>query len=310
MKVFVAGHQGLVGSEVVSQLKISGHQTIVATRDELDLRNRAAVNNFLNSNKPEAVILAAAVVGGIKANMERPVDFLSQNLQIQTNVIDAAHEAGVDKLIFLGSSCIYPKYAEQPIKESSLMTGTLEPTNQAYAIAKIAGVNLVQSYNLQHAHRWVSLMPTNVYGIRDDFVSEDSHVMPALVRKIVQAKAKGLNEVQLWGTGAPQREFIHASDLADAIVFVLTKMPIEHDLVNVGTKSEVTIFELASMVAEAAGYKGRIVFDDSMPDGTPRKVLDSSIIEGMGWTAKYSLNEGIQDMVYRFEQGLGQIIPN
>lgn len=297
MKVYVAGHKGLVGSEVLEHLKKAGHETVFATRDELDLRNRDAVFEFMQSKKPEAVIIAAAVVGGIKANMERPVDFLSQNLQIQTNLIDACHESGVEKVIFLGSSCIYPKFAEQPMKEESLLTGPLEPTNEAYAIAKIAGVKLIDSYNKQFGHKWVSLMPTNVYGSKDNFLDDDSHVMPALIRKISAAQKNSEKTVELWGTGAPLREFIHASDLASAIAYVLTQMPIDQDLINVGTGDEVSIRDLAELIASKAGFEGEIIFDASMPDGTPRKIVDSSILRNLGWEPHVNLEDGISRLL-------------
>lgn len=300
MKVYVAGHRGLVGSEVLEYLIKAGHETVFATRDELDLRNRDAVFDFMESQKPEAVIIAAAVVGGIKANMERPVDFLSQNLQIQTNLIDACHESGVEKVIFLGSSCIYPKFAEQPIKEESLLTGSLEPTNEAYAIAKIAGVKLIKSYNQQFGHQWVSLMPTNVYGSRDNFLDDDSHVMPALIRKISAAQKNKAKTVELWGTGAPLREFIHASDLASAIAYVLTQMPIDQDLINVGTDDEVSIKDLAELIASKVGFEGQITFDTSMPDGTPRKIVNSSILRNLGWKPQVKLEDGIVRLLAKY----------
>ena len=297
MKVYVAGHRGLVGSEVLTHLKEAGHETVFATRDELDLINRDAVFEFMESHKPEAVVIAAAVVGGIKANMERPVDFLSQNLQIQTNLIDACHESGVDKVIFLGSSCIFPKFAEQPIKEESLLTGPLEPTNEAYAIAKIAGVKLINSYNKQFGHQWVSLMPTNVYGSRDNFLDDDSHVLPALIRKITAAQKSKAKTVELWGTGAPLREFIHASDLASAITYLLNQMPVEKDLINVGTGDEVSIKDLAEIIASNVGFRGDITFDTSMPDGTPRKIVDSSILRSLGWKPQVNLENGISALL-------------
>ena len=297
MKVYVAGHRGLVGSEVHENLKKSDNETLFATRDELDLTNRGAVFDFVQSQKPEAVVIAAAVVGGIRANMERPVDFLSNNLQIQTNLIDACHETGVEKVIFLGSSCIYPKFAEQPIKEESLLTGPLEPTNEAYAIAKIAGVKLIRSYNQQFGHKWVSLMPTNVYGPRDNFLDDDSHVMPALIRKITAAKHVDAQHVQLWGTGTPLREFIHASDLASAITHVLKQMPIEVDLANVGTGEEISIKDLADLIARKVGFEGDIVFDTSMPDGTPRKIVDSSIMRNLGWRPSVTLDDGLSTLL-------------
>lgn len=293
MKVHVAGHRGLVGSEVLENLQKAGHETVIATRDELDLTNRNAVFDFMQSLKPDAAVIAAAVVGGIKANMERPVDFLSQNLQIQTNLIDACHESGVDKVIFLGSSCIYPKFAEQPIREDSLLTGPLEPTNEAYAIAKIAGVKLIKSYNQQYGHKWISLMPTNVYGSKDNFLDDDSHVMPALIRKIRQANKNNAKVVELWGTGAPLREFIHASDLSSAIAHVLNVMPIKEDLMNVGTGDEVSIKNLANLIASKIGFEGEITFDSSMPDGTPRKIVDSSTLRNLGWKPRVNLEDGI-----------------
>lgn len=300
MKVFVAGHRGLVGSEALDQIRKAGHETVFANREKLDLTNRDAVFDYLKSQKPDAVIIAAAVVGGIKANIERPVDFLSQNLQIQTNLIDACHENGVDKVIFLGSSCIYPKLAEQPISEDSLLTGPLEPTNEAYAIAKIAGVKLIKSYNQQFGHKWVSLMPTNVYGSKDNFTDDDSHVMPALIRKISSAKINNAKTVELWGTGSPLREFIHASDLASAITHVVTKMPIEEDLINVGTGEEVSIKDLAQLIATKVGFEGEITFDASMPDGTPRKLVDTSILRNLGWRPRVSLEKGISLLVTKY----------
>ena len=297
MKVYVAGHRGLVGSEVNENLKKAGHETVFATRDDMDLTNRDAVFEFMQIQKPDAVVIAAAVVGGIRANMERPVDFLSKNLQIQTNLIDACHEVAVEKVIFLGSSCIYPKYAEQPISEKSLLTGPLEPTNEAYAIAKIAGVKLIKSYNQQFGHKWVSLMPTNVYGSRDNFLDDDSHVMPALIRKISAAQNSDAKQVELWGTGAPLREFIHASDLASAITHVLEQMPINEDLINVGTGDEVSINQLAELIASKLGFEGEITYDSSMPDGTPRKVVDSSILRNLGWKPRVPLEEGISRLL-------------
>ena len=297
MKVYVAGHRGLVGSEVNENLKKAGYETVFATRDDMDLTNRDAVFDFVQIQKPDAVVIAAAVVGGIRANMERPVDFLSKNLQIQTNLIDACHEVAVEKVIFLGSSCIYPKYAEQPISEESLLTGSLEPTNEAYAIAKIAGVKLIKSYNQQYGYQWVSLMPTNVYGSRDNFLDDDSHVMPALIRKISAAQQSDAKHVELWGTGAPLREFIHASDLASAITHVLTQMPIKEDLINVGTGDEVSIKDLAHLIARKVGFEGEIVFDTSMPDGTPRKIVNSSIIRNLGWRPNVTLDDGLSALL-------------
>lgn len=297
MKVFVAGHNGLVGSEIVKQLGLDGHEIIVAARDELDLRDRPSVFDFIRHQNPDAVIIAAAVVGGIKANMERPVEFLSDNLQIQTNLIDACHNGSIERVIFLGSSCIYPKFSDQPIKETSLLTGPLEPTNEAYALAKIAGVKLITSYNQQYGHNWISLMPTNVYGSKDNFLNDDSHVLPALIRKIRTAKETDARTVELWGTGSPQREFIHSTDLASAVVFILSQMPISESLVNIGTGYELSIKDLALMLAAKIGFEGEIKFNPSMPDGTPRKILDSSILRNLGWTPRIELDDGVDSLL-------------
>ena len=293
MKIYVAGHKGMVGSAIVRALEAEGkHTWIGATRSGLDLTDRNAVFDYLKKNKPDAVIMAAAKVGGIVANDSFPVDFLSENLQIQTNLIDGSHRAGTHKLVFLGSSCIYPKFAEQPIAESSLMTGVLEPTNEPYAIAKIAGLKLIHAYRKQFGHKWISLMPTNLYGPGDNYDPENSHVIPGMIAKFCQAKKNGESSVDLWGTGTPIREFLHVDDLASATVFALENYDGEIAL-NVGSGEEVSIKELAETIKNAVGFTGEIHWNKSRPDGTPRKFLDSSKLEGLGWKPSLTLKEGL-----------------
>jgi GDP-L-fucose synthase len=292
-KVYIAGHRGLVGSAIWRHLQQQGFTSLIgATSSEVDLRDREATAAFFARERPEVVIDAAAKVGGILANSTYPADFLSDNLRIQVNVMDAAKATGVDRLLFLGSSCIYPKFAEQPIKESSLLTGPLEPTNDAYAIAKIAGILQVQANRRQHGCHWISAMPTNLYGPNDNFDPKSSHVLPALIRRFHEAKDSGASEVVLWGTGTPRREFLHVDDLAAASLFLLENYD-SADTINVGVGQDVTIRELAEIVADAVGYDGDIVQDTSKPDGTPRKLLDVSKINDLGWKATIPLREGI-----------------
>jgi GDP-L-fucose synthase len=287
-RVYVAGHRGLVGSAIWRALEDRGADPIGWTSSELDLRDRDATFAAVLDAEPEIMIVAAAKVGGIHANATYPVDFLNDNLRIQTNLFEAAHAAGVDRLMFLGSSCIYPKLAPQPIAESALMTGPLEPTNEAYAVAKIAGIEAVKAYRTQHGRRWISAMPTNLYGPGDNFDLTSSHVLPAMIRKFHEAE----DTVTLWGTGSPRREFLHSDDAASAILHLL-----EHydgdEHVNVGTGSDLTIRELADVVAEAVGFDGEVLWDTSKPDGTPRKQLDVSRLTGLGWRPRIGLRDGI-----------------
>lgn len=294
-KIFVAGHRGLVGSAVVRKLQNLGFTNLVLrSHDELDLTRQADVESFFASQKLQFVILSAAKVGGIHANNTYPADFISINLQIQTNVIDASYRYGVQKLLFLGSSCIYPKFAPQPITEDSLLTGPLEPTNEWYAVAKIAGIKMCQAYRLQYKWDAISAMPTNLYGPNDNFHPENSHVLPALIRRFHQAKISDAKEVIVWGTGSPLREFLHVDDLADAVVFLMEKYSgLSH--INVGSGKEVTIKELAELVKEVVGFNGQLVWDSSKPDGTPRKLMDSSKLAEMGWEPKISLKDGLAD---------------
>lgn len=294
-KIFVAGHRGLVGSAVVRKLQSLGYlNLLLRTHSELDLTVQSAVDAFFAAEKPDYVILAAAKVGGIHANNTYPADFITINLQIQTNVVTSSYSHGVKKLLFLGSSCIYPKFAPQPIPESALLTGPLEPTNEWYAIAKIAGIKMCQAYRLQFNFDAISGMPTNLYGPHDNFHPENSHVLPALMRRFHQAKVGGDERVVVWGSGNPLREFLHVDDLADAVVFLLQNYSgLEH--VNVGSGKEVTIKELAELVKEVVAFKGELVWDSSKPDGTPRKLMDSSMLHSLGWQPKISLRDGLVD---------------
>ena len=292
-KIFVAGHRGLVGSALVRTLAAQGYTNVVVRgRTDLDLRNPGAVRAFFTEEQAEYVFLAAARVGGILANRDYPVEFLLENLQIQNSVIEAAHATGVSKLMFLGSSCIYPKMSQQPIKEEYLLTGALEPTNEAYAIAKIAGIRLCQAYASEYGDRFVSVMPTNLYGPDDNFDLQSSHVLPALLRKFHAAKVSGAPEVTLWGTGKARREFLHVDDMASACVYLMGNYD-SPEIVNIGTGEDVTIAELAETIRSVVGYEGRLVYDASKPDGTPRKLLDVSKLHGLGWGHSIGLAEGV-----------------
>ena len=292
-RVWVAGHRGMVGSAVVRALAREGRPALIADRAEVDLLRRGDVDRFLGQARPDAIVLAAARVGGILANAERPADFLYENLVIAANVIDAAHRAGVERLLNLGSSCIYPKFAPQPISEDALLTGPLEPTNEAYAVAKIAGVKLTQAYRRQHGRRYVSLMPCNLYGPNDNFDLHTSHVLPALLRKVHEATLASAAEVVVWGTGRPLREFLHVDDLARAALFCLDNYDGEAPL-NCGAGYDVSIAELAALIVRVVGYRGRLAFDREKPDGTPRKLMDSSRIVSLGWRAEIGLEAGVR----------------
>jgi GDP-L-fucose synthase len=293
--IYIAGHRGLAGSGIWRHFTNKGYTNLVGLSSaELDLTDRAAVMSTMRDISPDVVIDAAARVGGIHANDTYPADFLSQNLQIQVNLMDAAHEAGVDRLLFLGSSCIYPKFAEQPIKETSLLTGALEETNSAYGIAKIAGILQVQAVRRQHGRRWISAMPTNLYGPNDNYHPENSHVLAALIRRFHEAAESGADEVVIWGSGNPLREFLHVDDLASAIEFLLNNYD-EAETINVGSGKEISITDLASVIAEVVGFKGTIRNDPTKPDGTPRKILDSSRLQELGWTPQWELRPGIED---------------
>ncbi|MER5478466.1 GDP-L-fucose synthase [Streptomyces sp. NPDC002734] len=291
-RIFVAGHRGLVGSAVVRRLTADGHQVLTRGRADLDLRDAAATAAYLSETRPDAVVLAAAKVGGIMANSTRPVEFLEDNLRIQLSVISGAHAAGVGRLLFLGSSCIYPKFAPQPIREDALLTGPLEPTNEPYALAKIAGICQVQSYRRQFGASWISAMPTNLYGPGDNFDLETSHVLPALIRRFHEAQASGADHVTLWGSGSPRREFLHVDDLASACVRLLETYDGDEP-VNVGCGEDLTIRALAETVAEVTGFSGEIRWDTTKPDGTPRKLLDVSRLTGLGWKPSIALRDGI-----------------
>jgi len=294
-KIFVAGHRGMAGSAIVRSLKAKGYDNLVLrTRSEVNLLDVHAVKAFFDAERPEIVVDAAARVGGIVANSEKPVEFLVENLTIQNNVICAAAEYGVHKLLFLGSSCIYPKFAPQPIPESALLTGALEPTNDAYALAKIAGIKLCQAYAKEYGKNFISAMPTNLYGPNDNFDLHTSHVLPALIRKVHEAKLSGAPTVPIWGTGNPRREFLHVDDLADACVFLLETYD-SPEIVNIGCGEDVTIRELAETVCGVLEYPGSLVFDSSKPDGTPRKLLDMQKLFSLGWKPKISLREGIRN---------------
>jgi GDP-L-fucose synthase len=293
-RIYVAGHRGLVGSAIVRALQQRGYGNLVLrSRSDLDLTCQAQVQRFFETERPAAVIMAAARVGGILANNTRPALFIRDNLVIQDNVIDAAYRAGVGKFVFLGSSCIYPKLSPQPIKEEYLLTGPLEPTNEWYAIAKIAGVKMCQAYRREYGFNAISLMPTNLYGPGDNFDVQSSHVLPALIRRFHEAHVRGDESVAVWGTGTPRREFLHVDDLADAVVYLLQNYD-DEAIINVGWGQDVTIRELAQTVMSVIGYKGRLVFDSTKPDGTPRKLLDVSRLTALGWQPRVSLRQGIE----------------
>lgn len=313
-KIFVAGHRGLVGSAIRRQLEREGFANLVLrSRDELNLADRARVREFFESERPEFVFLAAAKVGGIVANNRYPADFLRENIEIQTNVIDCAYRSGVERLLFLGSTCIYPRLSPQPIKEEYLLTGPLEPTNRPYALAKIAGIEMCWSYNRQYGTRYIAAMPTNLYGPGDNFDLETSHLLPALIRKAAEAKARGDRSLTVWGTGTPRRELMYSEDAAEACVFLMkqpqtTLAPLlaghEPPLVNIGTGEDLTIREIAEVTCEVIGFRGELAFDTSCPDGTPRKLTDVQKINALGWKAKTSLREGIRRTFEWAEQNL------
>jgi GDP-L-fucose synthase len=302
-RIFVAGHLGLVGSAIHSKLVSAGYsQLILRTRAELDLTNQAGVDQFFAAERPEYVFLAAARVGGILANSTYPGEFIRDNLLVQTNVIDAAYRQDARKLLFLGSSCVYPKLAPQPITEDALLSSALEPTNEAYAVAKIAGIKMAQAYRRQYGFQAISLMPTNLYGPNDNFDLESSHVVPALLRKFHDAVQRNALEVNVWGTGNARREFMHVDDFADAAVFLMLNYDGE-EIINVGTGEDLTIGELAELVREVTGFRGRLTFDPSKPDGTPRKLLDVSRLRALGWRPRISLRDGLKDAYKWFVAG-------
>jgi GDP-L-fucose synthase len=293
-KIYVAGHRGMVGSAILRKLKAEGFSNLVVrTSSELDLRNQVAVSDFFANEKPEYVFLAAAKVGGIIANNTYRADFLYENLAIQNNVIHSAYLNGVKKLMFLGSSCIYPQMAPQPLKEEYLLTGLLEPTNEPYAIAKIAGIKMCEAYRDQYGCNFISVMPTNLYGYNDNYHPENSHVLPALIRRIHEAKINRAAEVNIWGSGSPKREFLFADDLADACFFLMQNYN-DKELINIGTGQDLTIHELALLVKSVVGFEGKLAFDTSKPDGTPRKLMDVSKLNDLGWTYKTRLEQGLQ----------------
>lgn len=303
-RIWVAGHKGMVGSAVTRCLELRGDEVLKADRSVVDLRNQIGVEVWLRQNRPDAVIFAAAKVGGIYANDTYPADFIYDNLAIEANIIHSSHLAGVKRLVFLGSSCIYPKHAPQPIEERSLLTGPLEPTNEWYAIAKIAGIKLCQAYRKQYGRQYVSVMPCNLYGPGDNFDPMTSHVLPALIRKFHEAKSNSAHEVVVWGTGTPLREFLHVDDLARAVVFCLDNYN-EYEHINCGSSEEISIGALAKLVARVIGYDGKITFDKTKPDGTPRKLMDSSRISALGWAPTIPLEEGIAQS-YRWFLEKGQ----
>ena len=301
-KIYVAGHRGLVGSAIMRKLQQEGYTNIITrTHKELDLTNQAQTQEFFKKEKPEYVFLAAAKVGGIHANNTYPADFAYINIMIESNVIKASYDYGVKKLLFLGSSCIYPKLCPQPIKEEYLLTGLLEKTNEAYAIAKIAGLKMCQYFNRQYGTNYISVMPTNLYGPNDNFDLETSHVLPALIRKFHEAKIDNKPYVEVWGTGTPRREFLHVDDLADAVIYLMNNYD-ENEPLNIGTGKDITIKELAGLIKEIVGYEGEIKFDTTKPDGTPRKLLDVSRLHNAGWEHKITLREGIENTYEWFKE--------
>ncbi len=301
-RVYVAGHRGMVGSAIVRRLSSEGCEILTASRFEVDLTRQSDVEVWMEKNRPDAVFLAAAKVGGIVANDSYPADFLYQNMLIAANVIHSAHKTGVEKLLFLGSSCIYPKFAEQPIREESLLTGALEPTNEWYAVAKIAGVKLCQAYRRQHGHDFISAMPTNLYGPGDNFDLENSHVIPALIRKAHDAKLSDADALTMWGTGTPRREFLHVDDCAEACVHLM-KVYSDNAPINVGSGNDITILELTRLVAHVVGFKGQIRSDLSKPDGSPRKLMSGEKLRSLGWAPRIGLHEGLADAYQSFLEG-------
>ena len=297
--VWLAGHRGMVGAALTRRLTREGCSLVTAPRSELDLERQDAVERWLEAKRPHAVFMAAARVGGILANATYPADFIYRNIAIATNVIHAAHRVGVEKLVFLGSSCIYPRHAPQPIRESALLTGPLEPTNEWYAIAKIAGIKLAEAYRRQHGCDFVSAMPTNLYGPGDNYDLASSHVIPALLRKAHDAKITGASELVIWGTGTPMREFLHVDDCADALVHIMQHYSADEHI-NVGSGSDLAILDLAHLIAEVVGFRGRIVADPSKPDGTPRKLLSSEKLQALGWRPSIGLREGLTDTYHRY----------
>jgi GDP-L-fucose synthase len=306
MTIVVAGHTGLVGSAIFEILNKKGEKILGINSSVVDLLDRRKTFEFISDLKPSVIIDAAAVAGGIGANNAYPVEFLSRNLQIQSNLMDAAHAADVERFVFLGSSCIYPRDCPQPIKEEYLMTGPLEVTNSAYAVAKIAGIELIKSYRKQHGRHWISLMPTNIYGPRDNFNLETSHVLPALINRFVTAKSQGTSKVTLWGTGKPKREFLHSTDLAKATLFALENYDGDEQL-NVGTGEDMSIKELAELIAKESGFEGEIAWDSSKPDGTPRKVLDISRIKTIGWLPSVGISEGVRETISWFRENQSKV---
>jgi GDP-L-fucose synthase len=305
-RIFLAGHRGMVGAAVMRRLARENVEILTTPRETVDLREQAQVRAYVERERPDAVILAAAKVGGILANDSFPADFLGDNLAIETNVIAEAHRIGVGRLVFLGSSCIYPKFAVQPITEDALLTGALEPTNVWYAVAKIAGIKLCQAYRRQHGRHYISVMPCNLYGPNDNFDLATSHVLPALIRKLHEAKQAGKSEAAVWGSGTPLREFLHVDDLADAIVFLLDKYD-DARPINCGAGIDLSIRELAENIARIVGFEGRLVFDRSKPDGTPRKLMDSSRMAALGWKPSIGLDEGIADTYRWFLERMGTL---
>lgn len=319
MNIFVAGHRGMVGSAIIRALSLNSENKIItATRSSLDLLNQNLVNNFFKKNEIDQVYLAAAKVGGIHANNKYPAQFIYENLMIQSNIIHAAHSTDVNKLLFLGSSCIYPKFAKQPIQENSLLTDILEPTNEPYAIAKIAGIKICESYNRQYSRDYRSVMPTNLYGPNDNFHPDNSHVIPAMINRFHNAVKDNKNEVVVWGSGAPMREFLHVDDMAAASIYVMnldsktyslhTEEMMSH--INVGTGIDCTIRELAELIAEITGFQGEIIFDDSMPDGTPRKLMDITRLKSLGWESSISLRSGLANTYAWFKNNIDDIRVN
>ncbi|EIM73462.1 NAD-dependent epimerase/dehydratase [Nitratireductor aquibiodomus RA22] len=301
-RVWVAGHHGMVGSAMVRRLTAEGCEIVTSNRYHVDLKRQVDVEKFVRQAAPDVIVMAAAKVGGILANDTYPADFLYDNLMIEANIIEAAHQVGVEKFLFLGSSCIYPKFADQPIRESALLTGELEPTNEWYAIAKIAGIKLAQSYRKQYGHDYISAMPTNLYGPGDNFDLDSSHVMPALIRKAHEAKLREDREIVIWGTGKPCREFLHVDDCADALVFLLKNYS-GYEHVNVGSGEDISILDLTKLVCEVVGFEGKIVHDLTKPDGTPRKLMSAEKLRGMGWRPHISLGDGIKSAYDAFLRG-------